>query len=160
MDQKTYLSSMLERTGLMFDRGAIEKVRDTVFVLTGLFVIALLAGCASDEEKAQTLLEEGRTYFEQQDYDKAKIQFQNVLQLDPESIQAKKGGQGGNRLQTRLGHQPGISTGGEQPGVSVCRTVQGAEQGLGSGPPGQGTAGQLACGHGYPGVGILQTGAV
>ena len=51
-------------------------------------VIALLAGCASDEEKAQKLLEEGRTYFEQQDYDKAKIQFQNVLQLDPKSIQA------------------------------------------------------------------------
>ena len=50
--------------------------------------VALMTGCASDEKKAENLMEEGRTYFEQEDYAKAKIQFQNVLQLDPESIPA------------------------------------------------------------------------
>lgn len=35
MDQETYLSGMLERTGLLYDRDTIEKVRDTVFVLAG-----------------------------------------------------------------------------------------------------------------------------
>lgn len=35
MDQETYLEGMLERTGLLYDRDTIEKVRDTVFVLAG-----------------------------------------------------------------------------------------------------------------------------
>ena len=35
MEKDQYLSGMLERTGLLYDRQAIEKVRNTVFVLAG-----------------------------------------------------------------------------------------------------------------------------
>lgn len=35
MEQETYISGMLERTGLLYDRETLEKVRDTVFVLAG-----------------------------------------------------------------------------------------------------------------------------
>lgn len=35
MDKETYISGMLERTGLLYDSDTIEKVRDTVFVLAG-----------------------------------------------------------------------------------------------------------------------------
>jgi molybdopterin/thiamine biosynthesis adenylyltransferase len=35
MEKEQYLSGMLERTGLLYNRQAIEKVRDTVFVIAG-----------------------------------------------------------------------------------------------------------------------------
>ncbi|RLB89493.1 MAG: pilus assembly protein PilF, partial [Deltaproteobacteria bacterium] len=57
----------------------------SAFIFIFLF---LIAGCSSDQEKAENFIKEANTYFEQQDYNKAKIQIKNAINLSPESIEA------------------------------------------------------------------------
>jgi tetratricopeptide (TPR) repeat protein len=43
----------------------------------------MLIGCGGAEERKAEHLERGRKYFEERNFDKAKIEFKNVLQIDP-----------------------------------------------------------------------------
>lgn len=47
-----------------------------------------LVGCAKTEDKVKNYLASGKTLFEQKNYDKAKIEFKNVIQLDNKNVEA------------------------------------------------------------------------
>jgi len=47
-----------------------------------LIAVSLLAGCKSDEEKAEEFYQSGLSYLEQGDVDRALIEFRNVFRLD------------------------------------------------------------------------------
>jgi tetratricopeptide (TPR) repeat protein len=44
---------------------------------------ALFAGCGSIEQRRQKYFEKGKSYFEQEKYKEAQIEFKNALQIDP-----------------------------------------------------------------------------
>ncbi|WP_289023798.1 tetratricopeptide repeat protein [Desulfobacter postgatei] len=55
-----------------------------------LFFSCTFWGCASQQEKFQTFLSEGEVFFEKGEFEKAKIQCLNAIQIDPKSVQAQK----------------------------------------------------------------------
>jgi len=55
----------------------------------GLVVGALLVGCSAESRRARTLERAGE-YFRSGDYEKARIEYQNVLHGDPENVSANE----------------------------------------------------------------------
>ncbi len=55
----------------------------------GAVVVAalVLVGCGGAQDRAAAHLARGKHYLEQKDYPKAKIEFKNVLQINPKSAQ-------------------------------------------------------------------------
>ncbi|MCD6570056.1 MAG: tetratricopeptide repeat protein [Deltaproteobacteria bacterium] len=49
-----------------------------------IILIVAIAGCASKEEKRDVYYKKGVALFEQADYTKAKLEFKNALQIDPQ----------------------------------------------------------------------------
>ncbi len=45
--------------------------------------IGLLSACGGKEERKAKYLEKGKSYLAEKNYDKAKVEFKNVLQIDP-----------------------------------------------------------------------------
>jgi tetratricopeptide (TPR) repeat protein len=56
------------------------------FVLT--LILSLLMACGGKEERKAKYLEKGKTYLAEGNYDKARIEFKNVLQIDPKMADA------------------------------------------------------------------------
>ena len=54
-------------------------------IAAALLTVLLLAGCGGAEERKAKYLERGIAYFEEDNFDKAKIEFKNVLQIDPKT---------------------------------------------------------------------------
>jgi tetratricopeptide (TPR) repeat protein len=54
----------------------------------GALSAALLAGCSSKQEQLASHLQKGRDYLAQGNYDKARVELKNVLQIDPKQAQA------------------------------------------------------------------------
>ena len=55
---------------------------------TAVWVVALIAAvslcaCSSMEEKRNKFLASGQALYQQEDYVRARLQFQNALQIDP-----------------------------------------------------------------------------
>lgn len=50
-------------------------------------LISTLIACGGAEERKQKYLGKGKTYFNEENYDKARIEFKNVLQIDPKTPQ-------------------------------------------------------------------------
>ena len=57
-----------------------------IFVL--VIIAAILTGCGGAEQRKAKYLARGKAYIEQQNYDKARIEFRNVLQIDPKYAEA------------------------------------------------------------------------
>lgn len=53
-----------------------------------LLATVLLAGCADKDKSVQNYLESGREFLEQDDIGRSNVQFRNVLQIDPDNVQA------------------------------------------------------------------------
>ena len=54
------------------------------------FIVLLSSGCLSEKEKMAEYLNSGKAYFESQDYDSAKIELINAVNLDPDSLEAHR----------------------------------------------------------------------
>lgn len=59
----------------------------TKFTAVSVLVLSLTA-CGGAEERKVKYLEKGKVYFAEKNYDKAKIEFKNVLQIDPKFAEA------------------------------------------------------------------------
>jgi tetratricopeptide (TPR) repeat protein len=59
-------------------------------VMSLLLTLSLLAlsGCDGVESRKSKYLEQGNNHFDAKEYDKARISFQNVLQIDPNDVEA------------------------------------------------------------------------
>ena len=55
-----------------------------------LFAVVLVAGCGGKEERKAKYLEKGKSYLHDRNYDKARIEFKNVLQIDPKTAEAHR----------------------------------------------------------------------
>ena len=53
-----------------------------------LLAVSLLSACGGKEERKARYLEKGKSYLLQKNYDKARIEFKNVLQIDPKDAEA------------------------------------------------------------------------
>ena len=54
-----------------------------------LFVVLSLAACGGAEDRKAVHLERGNTYFEEGNFEKARVEFKNVLQIDPDDVAAR-----------------------------------------------------------------------
>lgn len=50
--------------------------------------VALLAGCGGKEERQAKYMERGKAFFMDENYDKARVEFKNVLQINPKTAEA------------------------------------------------------------------------
>ncbi len=57
--------------------------------LAGLLVALVLVGCTSAEERAAKYLQSGKALYEQGNYEKATLEFKNVLQIDPKHVESR-----------------------------------------------------------------------
>lgn len=60
------------------------------WIIFSFLLFFLAAGCSSDEKKSVNFIKEGKAYFDKQEYDKAKIQLKNAINLDPKSLEANQ----------------------------------------------------------------------
>lgn len=61
------------------------KFRLTRPIAAGVLMAAVLTACGGAEERKAEHLARGLQYFEAQNFDKAKVEFKNVLQIDPKT---------------------------------------------------------------------------
>ena len=54
------------------------------------WIILIFPGCTSEKDKAGQYLSSGKAYFEQKEYDNAKIQLMNAVKSNPDSVEAHK----------------------------------------------------------------------
>lgn len=62
-----------------------KKIR--TFLVMGM-VVTSIAACASPQEKSVKFMSKGKEFLGKSDYVKARLEFQNALQLDPKSAEA------------------------------------------------------------------------
>ena len=58
-------------------------------VVAGLFAGLGLVGCQSEEERKTQYSERAEAYFEDEEWEEAKIEFLNLIQVDPENAEAR-----------------------------------------------------------------------
>lgn len=63
-------------------------IRTLAFVIFSCGLTSALHGCGGAEERKAEHLERGKKYFEARNFDKAKVEFKNVLQIDPKTSKA------------------------------------------------------------------------
>ena len=73
----------------------VSDMRASIFLkffllALSLVIGAIFAGCASDEEKVADFMSRGDEYSEAEQLDEAIIEYRNVLQIDPNSVEAHR----------------------------------------------------------------------
>lgn len=66
----------------------LRAFKSTSFFLAVLLVTAHLAGCGGVDDRKAAYLKRGQELVEQGDYEKARLEFRNVLQIDPKDLHA------------------------------------------------------------------------
>ncbi len=56
-------------------------------VMVGLALTLPLGGCGGKEQRLAEHMKKGKEFYEKGDYDKARVEFKNVLQIDPKSAE-------------------------------------------------------------------------
>jgi len=56
-------------------------------LLVVMLTVGLLSACGGKEERKAKYLERGKTYLAEKNYGKARIEFKNVLQIDPKDAE-------------------------------------------------------------------------
>ncbi len=59
-----------------------------VKLISVMFLVFMLISCGGEDARKAKYYEKSKAYYEQGDYDKAKIELKNVLQIDPKFAQA------------------------------------------------------------------------
>ena len=57
--------------------------RNLAYIVTVMLVTHLLFACGGAEQRKLKYLEKGKAYIAENNYQKAKIELKNVLQIDP-----------------------------------------------------------------------------
>jgi len=73
---------LLEAHMFLFDKNSKS-------VAVVLLIVFMLAGCGGAEERKAKHMERGKAYFEEENYEKAKVEFKNVLQIDPKAAEPR-----------------------------------------------------------------------
>jgi tetratricopeptide (TPR) repeat protein len=63
-------------------------IRKYATVLLALLITASFAACGSREEKRMKFFNKGQALYEKGDYVKARLEFKNALQIDPDFARA------------------------------------------------------------------------
>jgi tetratricopeptide (TPR) repeat protein len=63
--------------------------RRTARLLLVCTLALVMAGCGSPEDRKAEYMDSGREWFEQENYEKARVALKNVLQIDPEDVDAR-----------------------------------------------------------------------
>jgi tetratricopeptide (TPR) repeat protein len=64
-------------------------LRKSVLLLTVAMSLSVLAGCGGAETRKARYIESGKEYFEQSNYEKARVEFSNAAQIDPKDAEAR-----------------------------------------------------------------------
>ena len=65
-----------------------QKISKLMKLLTASIMVVVLSSCGGAEDRKVKYLEKGKIYLEEQNFEKAKIEFKNVLQIDPKFADA------------------------------------------------------------------------
>jgi tetratricopeptide (TPR) repeat protein len=65
----------------------MNRTRTGSRIVSLALAAALLAACGGAEERKAAYLEKGRAYYAEQNYEKARVELKNVLQIDPKAAE-------------------------------------------------------------------------
>jgi tetratricopeptide (TPR) repeat protein len=67
-----------------------QKIISNVILCTAVTLLASLSvACSGAQERKVSYLKKSQTFFDQQNYDKARIELRNALQIDPKYVEAR-----------------------------------------------------------------------
>ena len=66
----------------------IKQTATTIATVIALSVALSISGCSGKQERIAKHLERAKTLYSATDYEKARVEFKNVLQMDPKNIDA------------------------------------------------------------------------
>ena len=61
-----------------------------VHTLSAFLLVGLIAACSSGEDRQEKYLERAQAYYDAEDFDKARIEARNVLQINPKNAEARQ----------------------------------------------------------------------
>jgi len=70
--------------------------------LVGLLLSTVLLGCGDAEEQKAKYLDRGKSFYAEENFEKARVEFKNVLQIDPKDVEARENTGQGRHLSSAL----------------------------------------------------------